>query len=270
MWLRTELKQRGKTAFYRNYWIVVVVALIIGIASFGGESGGSTTVSKTEFMRKNNFTMQHNEYVNRNTILGDVQRGNPLNVAGSYLLSAIIGVLMLAVGIVVILLRIFVGNAILVGGRRFFMENREHTTKVQTVVYAFKSGRYMNITLTMFLRDLYTFLWTLLFIIPGIIKFYEYRMVPYLLAENPGMERKRAFEISRQMMHGQKLDVFVLDLSFLGWEIISLFTCGILSVFFVMPYECATEAELYTVLRTNALQVGMLTVHELPGFGVAY
>ena len=73
----------------------------------------------------------------------------------------------------------------------------------------------------MFLKGLFQGLWSLLFVIPGIIKSYEYRMIPYILSENPNISRKRAFEISKQMMKGNKWDTFVLDLSFIGWQILS-------------------------------------------------
>ena len=76
--------------------------------------------------------------------------------------------------------------------------------------------------------NLFIALWTLLLIVPGIIKSYEYRMVPYILAENPGMNRKEAFAISKRMMTGKKWATFVLDLSFFGWIFLSIFTCGIL------------------------------------------
>ena len=114
--------------------------------------------------------------------------------------------------------------------------------------YAFSNG-YMNVVKTMFLRGLFTFLWTLLFIIPGIIKGYEYRMIPYILAENPGIDSREAFAVSKQMMDGNKWAAFVLDLSFLGWQILSVFTCGILSVFYVNPYVYMTNAELYVALK---------------------
>jgi len=91
--------------------------------------------------------------------------------------------------------------------------------------------------------------WSLLFIIPGIVKSYSYRMVPYILAENDEISGKEAIELSMQMMNGHKWNTFVLDLSFLGWQILSAFTLGILSVFYVAPYIHATDAELYKTLR---------------------
>ena len=101
----------------------------------------------------------------------------------------------------------------------------------------------------MFLKALYVFLWSLLLVIPGIIKGYEYRMIPYILAENPGIDTKEAFAMSKQMMDGNKWNAFVLDLSFLGWIILSVFTCGILAVFYVNPYIYMTDAELYVALK---------------------
>ena len=68
----------------------------------------------------------------------------------------------------------------------------------------FKKGRYGNIMKTMFFRNLFVFLWSLLLIVPGIIKGYEYLMVPYILAENPTMDRREVFALSKRMMDGQK------------------------------------------------------------------
>ncbi len=83
-------------------------------------------------------------------------------------------------------------------------------------------------------------------------------MVPYILAENPGMDRKEAFLISKQMMEGQKWEAFVLDLSFIGWNILSVFTCGILSVLYVEPYYQATIAEMYSFNKMRAYQQGFI------------
>lgn len=103
----------------------------------------------------------------------------------------------------------------------------------------------------MFCRDLFTFLWSLLFVIPGIVKSYEYKMVPYLLAEYPGMDRNEAFARSREMMYGQKWNTFVLDLSFIPWNILSSITFGLVGLFYVFPYQDATYAELYDTLAAG-------------------
>ena len=141
---------------------------------------------------------------------------------------------------------------------RYFVLNQTEMPTVGYLGYGFKTGHYGNIVLVMFLRDLFTFLWTLLFVVPGIIKHYEYLMVPYILAENPGMGREEAFLISKKMMMGQKWEVFVLDLSFLGWRILEYITFGIVGIFYVEPYYQGTMAELYSVNRTLAYQNGYI------------
>ena len=108
---------------------------------------------------------------------------------------------------------------------------------------------YKNSVKTLFLRDLYTVLWSLLFVIPGIIKAYEYRMMPYILADDPTLPTSEVFAQSRAMMKGNKWKAFVLDLSFIGWHILSLFTAGLLSTFYVRPYQLMTNAALYEALK---------------------
>ncbi|WP_242974739.1 DUF975 family protein [Blautia sp. An81] len=74
---------------------------------------------------------------------------------------------------------------------------------------------------------------------------------PYILAEQPDISSTDAFAISKEMMMGQKLEAFGLDLSFLGWWIGSAFTCGLLGIFWALPYQAATNAELYGALRDD-------------------
>ena len=83
-------------------------------------------------------------------------------------------------------------------------------------------------------------------------------MVPYILAENPGMNHKDAFAISKKMMDGRKMDAFILDLSFIGWHILAIFTLGILEIFYVNPYIQATKAELYAFNKAMAYQEGFI------------
>ena len=74
-------------------------------------------------------------------------------------------------------------------------------------------------------------------------------MIPYLLADNPQMTKEEAFAESKRMMQGQKWNAFVLDLSFIGWDILSGMTMGILGIFYVQPYKDGTHAALYEALR---------------------
>lgn len=107
----------------------------------------------------------------------------------------------------------------------------------------------MGNVLVMFMKSLFVFLWSLLFLIPGIIKSYEYRFVAYIVAENPGIDYKTALAVSRDMTYGHKGAMFVLDLSFIGWFLLGGLLCGI-GVLFVYPYYDATYAQLYLRLKT--------------------
>ena len=102
----------------------------------------------------------------------------------------------------------------------------------------------------MFLRSLFQTLWNFT-VIGGIIKHYEYILIPYILAENPKIGRKEAFLLSKHLMRRNKWKYFLLDLSFAGWHILSLFTLGMLDLLFVNPYIASCRAELYAVLRRN-------------------
>ena len=145
-------------------------------------------------------------------------------------------------------LKVFVLNPIHVGCMKWYLRNRtESKPKMRAVVETFAEG-YIRIVAIMFLRDLFTFLWALLLIVPGIIKSYEYRMIPYLLAENPELSVSEAFGMTKKIMNGNKMDTFVLDLSFLPWILLAAMTCGILSVVYVAPYMALTNTELYVCL----------------------
>ncbi|MDO4533283.1 MAG: DUF975 family protein [Coriobacteriia bacterium] len=141
----------------------------------------------------------------------------------------------------------FVWNPLQAGCRGFFTANLNRPALVREAVSTFDRG-YANCVKAMILRDVFTFLWTLLLIIPGIVKSYEYRMIPYLVADHPEMTYKEAFAESKRLMHGNKWKTFVLDLSFIGWWILSGLTLGLFGVFYVSPYYSSTAAALYEEL----------------------
>lgn len=244
MWNRQELKMRGKMAFKANYASSVAVALLMGIISVIFSSGSGMNYS---------MEMNHSGY------------GEAAGISGIYggartfgILAGIIGSMIAVMGMIGVLLQIFVESVLKVGGCHFFIQNQTGRPGIESMLSGFRSGHYGNIVLTMFLRDLYIALWMLLFIVPGIVKSYEYMMVPYILAENPGMNRKEAFLISKQMMNGQKWEAFVMDLSFIGWHLLSLFTCGLLTIFYVNPYHEAAVSEIYSFNKAKAYQEGYI------------
>lgn len=101
---------------------------------------------------------------------------------------------------------------------------------------------------SMLLVGIYTFFWTILFYIPGIVKTYSYAMTPYILLDKPELSANEAITDSRMMMRGHKMELFLLDLSFIGWILLSLLTCGILFIY-VVPYMQAARAEFYRTLK---------------------
>lgn len=233
MWNRAELKMRGNMAFKKNYVSAVVVALLMGI--FGTVSGESSA-----------------RRVSENS---DIYSGNLFNVG---MITGLLAGIATVVILIVLVAKVFVGNLLKMGGYRFFILNQTAQPGIGTLLDGFSSGHYVNIVLTMFLRDLFTTLWSLLLVVPGIVKHYEYLMVPYIIAENPAMDYKEAFQISKQMMDGEKMEAFIMDLSFLGWYLLSAVTCGLLAIFYVNPYVQASFAEMYTFNKQKAYQEGYI------------
>ncbi|MBQ9748911.1 MAG: DUF975 family protein [Clostridia bacterium] len=101
------------------------------------------------------------------------------------------------------------------------------------------------------LQNVFIALWTLLLVIPGIVKSYSYALTYYLINDNPNLSANDAITESRKMMDGHKLDLFVLDLSFIGWYFLSAFTFGILLIY-VVPYHHAAKASFYEDLKNTA------------------
>ena len=161
-------------------------------------------------------------------------------------IGLVVAVIIVVLGVlaIAVLISALVINPLAVGIKRFFSLSIVQRAEVKEITYAYDHS-YKNVAKTMFFRDLYTFLWSLLFIIPGIVKAYEYRMVPYLLGEHPEMPMEQAFGMSRELMYGNKWRAFVLDLSFLGWIFLCVITMGALAFFYVGPYIELTQAALY-------------------------
>ena len=105
-----------------------------------------------------------------------------------------------------------------------------------------------------FLRSLYTFLWSLLFVIHGIVKSYSYAMTPFIMAENPEMSAKDAITASRELMDGHKGELFTLELTFLGWALLCVLTLGI-GALFLIPYQNAARAAFYKDLTSQKVTV---------------
>ena len=158
----------------------------------------------------------------------------------------------LTLGVIFSLLyKFFVSNLLIVGEKRFFVESYNYEdTNISKIFFLYKLRYLANPSWVMFCYTLFQKLWDLT-IIGGIIKHYEYSMIPCILAENPKISQKNAFFLSKQLTKGNKWKLFLLDCSFLGWELLSLFTLGILDILYVRPYKMNCKASLYLFLRRN-------------------
>ena len=113
--------------------------------------------------------------------------------------------------------------------------------------------------------ELFIYLWSLLFVIPGIIKAISYALTPYILADCKNVRATDALKLSMRMMEGHKWEYFVLGLSFIGWMLLTSLTCGLLYVFYVGPYMNNTFAGYYAERKAAALAEGTVTQAQLAG-----
>ncbi|MCM0648069.1 DUF975 family protein [Clostridium swellfunianum] len=238
MWSRKELKDKAKAVLGEIYWSAFGISIVIALATGSGWSS------------RNNSRSRNSEQ----SLLHKIYNGDFVN-------WKLVTIVLFAAALL-IAFRIFFGYFLEVGGRRFFIKSAQHVDNKKCFSFAFNEDNYMGILKTMLLTNIFVFLWSLLFIVPGIIKSYSYSMVPYILADNPNIGAREAISLSNKMTMGHKFDMFILDLSFLGWYILGAIALGI-GVLFVMPYENATDAELYLVLRKNALEANLCAREDL-------
>lgn len=262
MWTRLLLKTNAKSVLQHRYWKSFTVCLITTLLFnlFGGTSAIVAVIRTT----------------GNRILYGIGGFGHPyylgrwLYAGFSLLWSLILGIIAMFVAAVVIT---FVQNVLRVGRCRFMMENRYGDSPVETLFTAFH-GPYLNVVKSMFSVSIRVILGTFLFVLPGLHAALKYSMVPFLLAENPYLSPARARELSAMMTDGEKWDILVLHISFLGWRIAAallagLITFGFLSsigFWFLEPYIQATYAELYAALRAKVLAQGATDETELAGF----
>ena len=252
MWTRSLLKTNAKQVLRQNYWTAFLVCIVASLLSFSS----------------NNFRLNFNLNYNTSTEYYNYQF-SPYDVFDDYLftnsIARFLAVLAPILTIILLLLKIFVANPVAVGRNRYFMESRVGDAPFSSLFSVFGRPGYWNVVKVMFLKDLFVFLWSLLLIIPGIYKMYQYSMVEYLLAENPYLPYDRALDLSRMMTDGEKFNIFVLGLSFYGWFLLGALLLYI-GTLFVYPYVYATYAELYAAMRAKAFACGMSDEEELSGF----
>lgn len=239
MWSRAELKEKAKAVLRTNYWEAFGVSIVIALAGGnGGGSGGGGGNSGRSGFSSDSFSSIGAEWI-------------------AIILMIVLGAIAIALAI-----RIFAGYPLEVGGRRYFVKSAQYEDNKGCFRFAFHKDNYWEVVKTMLRKGVQNFLWYLLLIIPGCIKYYAYSMVPYILADNPNIGSEKAIKLSNEMTNGHKMNMFILDLSFIGWYLLGFLACCV-GMLFVMPYENATKAELYLVLRKNALESGLCSYDDL-------
>ena len=236
MWEIGEIKERGRAAFKLNYWKCVVVSFILGFVMSGTSSVSTSSLRNNEQVQ-DSVSQMTDAY-------NGLTPGQRIAV-----IAAISGVITFIVAISFVV-RIFVYNPLKVGGLAFFKRNvMAPPADLNEISEGFKN--YLHIFATLFLSDLFLALWFMLFLIPGFIKSYSYRMVPYILADEPDLSPTETITRSRQMMDGHKWHAFCYDLSFIGWWILTILTCGLVGLFWFSPYKNSSDAALYLAIRGN-------------------
>lgn len=236
MWTREQLKNGAKTTLHTCYGKSILVCLILFIFRT------ITVLFFAQFL----------------TLQVYVRDGIVWHTINFFIPAAKI-----PLTLILLLIGIFLINPLYIGQMQFFLASRVRASGMNEYKCAFQRDRYGNACKVMFVTRFTISLCYLLLIIPGIYKTYQYRMVPYLLAENPKMDYHRAVYLSDSMMKGQKWNAFVLDLSFFGWNLLSLFTCTILSIVYVTPYRNHTNAGLYIMLRQKMIDLKVIDPSEL-------
>ncbi len=282
MWTRKEIKTRAKEALKRNYWRIMLVAALAGVLSGGGghSSGSSASSAVNGIVVANVDSTEDEQYeyevetddatgVITEDVTGDITddieyAADSTDEASTkmsdteeivFVVSMVVAVLVFCIIVIAIIFAFIelLYNPFYVGVQRFMLKSVDDRAEVKEVAYGFDHS-YKNVVKTMFHVDIQVFLWALLFVIPGIYKRYQYRMVSYILAEHPNMDYKEVLNMSKEMMNGEKWHAFVLDLSFILWHMLGMITCGIVELFYVSPYVWLTGAALYR--RLNELHDG--------------
>lgn len=171
------------------------------------------------------------------------------NIGILFLITLVIGLLCLVAAIVPIVGSIIISAVLGVALCGIYL-NMTKGVKPQVADLFTKFDQLLPATVATVLVAVFTALWSLLLLIPGIIKSLSYSMTSYILADNPGIGGLEAINRSKAMMNGHKMELFILQLSFIGWHILGGITFGIAYIW-ILPYMSATVANFYNAIKTT-------------------
>lgn len=226
---RATLKNKAKQVLAKNYWAAVFACIIFSMLT--GEA--STLLSSVSTILP--YDDADSAIVDQ---IGFTQSNTLGIIADNVAFWAAVGLL--------ILFYVFFVNPLTTGKANFFLKAREDGMKARYALAMFKGEAYTNSVKALFMRNLFVFLGYLL-IVPGIYLSYSYYFVPQIVAENPSTNWKDALNKSKEITKGHKFELFVLELSFLGW--IFLGALVIIGGYLVQPYIEATKTEAYISLK---------------------
>ncbi|MDO5560673.1 MAG: DUF975 family protein [Oscillospiraceae bacterium] len=164
-------------------------------------------------------------------------------------------------------LSIFVCYPVTVGSAGWFSQAVRGNKQPVSSIFNCFSQTYKSTVILGVIKSIYIFAWSLLFLIPGIIKSYAYSMAEYIKSDNPDLSYDQVLELSNRITKGHKGDLFYLDLSFTGWYIVGTLTCLIGNILLVSPYYLSAKAFAYEMLKSEAISSGTASAQEFGGYG---
>ena len=213
----SQIRLKARDSLKGNYWPAVGVAFVAAIFGALMVNGGSYSL---------NIEKRATELF-----------GNLPKIVKTYLMIAAGGAGALS------LVNLILGGVVQLGYAQYLLKQQDREIcSIQDLFSQF--DRFGQGFLQLFLRNLYTFLWGLLFLIPGLIKSFAYAMTPFLMAEDPTLTANEAIKLSQEKMRGHKGELFCLGLSFFGWAVLAVLTGGIGEIF-LNPYINAAYAAFY-------------------------
>lgn len=225
----------------RGKWTIAVIAGLIA-ALLGGIGSGGPEITLNVSDTGANISLKYGSQQLVAFGEGGLAELSPLIIGGiSYLMIA---------AIVLCIVFFVLGSIIEIGYSRFNLDLIDQTDEPQISSLFSYFSHWKTILGAKLLKTLYIILWSLLFVIPGIIASYSYAMTGYILAENPELTPSEALDRSKNIMSGNRWRLFCLQFSFIGWSILSSFTFGIGNLW-LTPYMQAATAAFYRDLSCH-------------------
>ena len=243
MYLSSHFRSIARKAL-RGFWALTIGVTLVAMLLGDGVDFMSGSASGGRITRSYRDSGEYSVYIEEPGF--SMSRSFPRTPAVS---RALVVILPVVTALAVI--QLLIGGAIELGLKRYNLDllTRENPPAFATLFSRFSIwGRAFGLR---FMTSLLIFLWSLLFIIPGIVASYRYALAPYLMTENPDMGVMEAIARSKELMNGNKWRLFCLQLSFIGWNLLCMLTLGV-GYLWLAPYQNAAEAAFYLEVTGRA------------------